>query len=158
MRFASLTARTLMRAEDDGRTRCAGATAARTATRSIATAPRAWPPTPGHLRRSRERCSSVDGVLHLVAGVAGLVSDVAHDVLETALGAVCAALRLEALVVRQRASGFLDAALGFVALATHVRSFHETWSSMGVPVFEPPNTRAPQWRISRTDAGGLPKT
>jgi len=53
MRFASLTARTLMRAEDDGRTRCAGATAARTATRSIATAPRAWPPTPGHLRRSR---------------------------------------------------------------------------------------------------------
>src|SRR5918911_2027904 len=65
-----------------------------------------------------------DRVLDLVARVSGLVGDVALDVLDAALRAVLAPRGLEALVVRQRAGGLLDTALGLVGLAlAHRRSF-----------------------------------
>src|SRR4051794_33105635 len=92
------------------------------------------------VRRSVAR----DGVLRLVAGVARLVRDVVLDVLDAALGAVSAALGLEPLVVGKRASGFLDAALGFVALATHVCSFHRTRSLLCVPARSSRPTLPPQ--------------
>src|ERR687886_2790457 len=65
-----------------------------------------------------------DRVLDLVARVSGLVGDVALHVLDAALRAVGAPRGLEAFVVRQRAGGLLDTALGLVGLAlAHGRSF-----------------------------------